>query len=106
MDGTKDPKGAENEHRKQELVLKRFRMRECNLLIGTSFLEDGIDLPKCNLVIRFDVPKDYRSYVHTKERARAADSLYCLLVDSYQRDLFVEQLAKYLETEEVRERIL
>lgn len=76
-------------------------MRDCNLLIGTSFLEEGIDLPKCNLVIRFDVPKDYRSYVHTKERARAADSLYCLLVNFNQRDKFIEELAKYYEIEQV-----
>lgn len=103
VDGTKDPKGAENEHRKQELMLKRFRIRACNLLIGTSFLEEGIDLPKCNLVIRFDVPKNYRSYINTKERARAADSLYCLMVDSHCREAFVNDLAKYYETEAVKQ---
>lgn len=101
VDGTKDPKGAENEHRKQELMLKRFRIRACNLLIGTNFLEEGIDLPKCNLVIRFDTPSSYRSYINTKERARATDSLYCLLVDANTQDNFVNQLGKYYETEAV-----
>lgn len=31
----------EMEHRKQEEVLKRFRIHECNLLIATSILEEG-----------------------------------------------------------------
>lgn len=86
-------------------MLKRFRIRACNLLIGTSFLEEGIELPKCNLVIRFDVPKHYRSYINTKERARAANSLFCLLVGPNEKDDFVHELAKYYETEAVRTHI-
>lgn len=31
----------EMEHRKQEEVLKRFRIHECNLLIATAILEEG-----------------------------------------------------------------
>ena len=34
-----EPKEAEAEHRRQEEVLKRFRMHDCNILIGTSVLE-------------------------------------------------------------------
>lgn len=65
-DPVTEPKDAEQEHRRQEDVLKRFRMHDCNLLIGTSVLEEGIDLPKCNLVVRWDTPKSYRSYVQCK----------------------------------------
>lgn len=101
MDGNKDPKGAETEHRKQELVLKKFRTRECNVLIGTSFLEEGIDLPKCNLVVRFNVPQDYRSYVFSKERARATDSWFCLLINDNERHAFIQRLAEFMEIEKV-----
>lgn len=55
-----DHKEAQNEHRKQEEVLKKFRMHECNLLISTPVLEEGYDLPKCNLIIRWDPPSTYR----------------------------------------------
>lgn len=79
-DPIKDPKEAEIEHRKQEEVLKRFRMHECNLLIGTSVLEEGIDLPKCNLVIRWNEPVSYRSYVQCKGRARASTAYHILFV--------------------------
>ncbi|CAD6994431.1 unnamed protein product [Ceratitis capitata] len=75
-----EPKEAELEHRRQEEVLKRFRMHDCNVLIGTSVLEEGIDLPKCNLVVRWDAPTTYRSYVQCKGRARAAPAYHVILV--------------------------
>lgn len=84
VDRTADPvtetKQAENEHRKQEEVLKRFRMHSCNLLIGTAVLEEGIELPKCNLVIRWDAPTTYRSYVQCKGRARAHQAFHVIMV--------------------------
>lgn len=75
-----ESKQFENEHRKQEEVLKRFRMHSCNLLIGTSVLEEGIELPKCNLVIRWDLPTTYRSYVQCKGRARAQRAFHVIMV--------------------------
>lgn len=84
VDRTADPitetKQAENEHRKQEEVLKRFRMHSCNLLIGTAVLEEGIELPKCNLVIRWNPPTTYRSYVQCKGRARAHQAYHVIMV--------------------------
>ncbi|ALC45996.1 Dcr-1 [Drosophila busckii] len=79
-DPTTEPKEAEQEHRRQEEVLKRFRMHDCNVLIGTSVLEEGIDVPKCNLVVRWDPPTTYRSYVQCKGRARAAPAYHVMLV--------------------------
>jgi endoribonuclease Dicer len=75
-----EPKEYELEHRKQEEVLKKFRMHECNLLISTSVLEEGFDLPKCNLVVRWDPPESYRSYVQCKGRARAPNALHIIMV--------------------------
>lgn len=77
-----ESKQFENEHRKQEEVLKRFRMHSCNLLIGTSVLEEGIELPKCNLVIRWNLPTTYRSYVHCKGRARAQRAFHIIMVSA------------------------
>lgn len=84
IDKTADPvtesKEAESEHRKQEEVLKKFRMHECNLLISTAVLEEGFDLPKCNLVVRWDPPKSYRSYVQCKGRAKAPNALHVIMI--------------------------
>lgn len=76
-------------------------MRECNLLVGTSVLEEGIDIPKCNLVIHFDVPQVYRSYVQSKGRARAQDAYYILMIEEDRTECFVNQLAQYFEIEQV-----
>ncbi|XP_076750079.1 endoribonuclease Dcr-1 [Xylocopa sonorina] len=88
-------KDLEIEHRKQEEVLKRFRIHECNLLISTSVLEEGIDIPKCNFVMRYDFPKTYQSYVQCKSRARAADALHVLLVSQELSKEYLWQLAQY-----------
>lgn len=68
--------------KKQENVLRQFRQHKFNLLIATCVVEEGLDIPKCNLVCRFDLPKTFRSYVQSKGRGRAKDSCYYLLVDS------------------------
>lgn len=81
-DPVTESKQFENEHRKQEEVLKRFRMHSCNLLIGTSVLEEGIELPKCNLVIRWNLPTTYRSYVQCKGRARAQRAFHIIMVSA------------------------
>nr|CAD7454255.1 unnamed protein product [Timema tahoe] len=76
-------------------------MRECNLLVATSVLEEGMELPKCNLVVRFDLPTGYRSYAQSKGRARAADSHYVLVTEEGNRETFLRQLAEYREIEEM-----
>ncbi|XP_076297462.1 endoribonuclease Dcr-1 isoform X1 [Lasioglossum baleicum] len=88
-------KDVDVEHRKQEEVLKRFRIHECNLMISTSILEEGIDIPKCNFVMRYDFPKTYQSYVQCKSRAKAVDALHVILVPKTTSKECVWQLAQY-----------
>ncbi|XP_078671533.1 endoribonuclease Dicer-like [Branchiostoma floridae x Branchiostoma belcheri] len=87
--------------RRQEEILRRFRMHENNLLIGTSVVEEGVDVPKCNLVVRFDLPRDYRSYVQSKGRARAQGSHYVMLVQQHELDAFKEDLVQFKGIEKI-----
>ncbi|KAG8041648.1 hypothetical protein G9C98_002941 [Cotesia typhae] len=91
----------ETEYRKQEEVLKRFRIHECNLLIATAILEEGIEIPKCNFVMRYDIPKSYRSYVQAKSRAKAADALHVLLVENSNSKEYIWKLSQYHYVEEI-----
>lgn len=59
-------KEAEMMYKKQEEILRKFRNKEFNLLVSTSVLEEGVDVPRCNLVVRFNLPTGYRSYVQSK----------------------------------------
>lgn len=91
----------EMEHKKQEEVLKKFRIHECNLLISTSVLEEGIDIPKCNFVMRFDFPKNYQSYAQCKSRARANDAVHILLVSETRAENCIKELAHYHYIEQI-----
>lgn len=66
-------------------VLEKFKNGENNLIIATKVLEEGIDLQECNLVICYDKPENFRSYVQGKGRARMTQSLYVIMteVDEY-----------------------
>ncbi|XP_041927934.1 LOW QUALITY PROTEIN: endoribonuclease Dicer [Alosa sapidissima] len=94
-------KQMEVEFRKQEEVLRKFRAHETNLLIATSIVEEGVDIPKCNLVVRFDLPTEYRSYVQSKGRARAPLSNYIMLADSERTKAFEEDLKTYKAIEKI-----
>ncbi|XP_036397855.1 endoribonuclease Dicer [Megalops cyprinoides] len=94
-------KQMEVEFRKQEEVLRKFRAHETNLLIATSIVEEGVDIPKCNLVVRFDLPTEYRSYVQSKGRARAPVSNYIMLADTERTKTFEEDLKTYKAIEKI-----
>ncbi|XP_071514662.1 endoribonuclease Dcr-1 isoform X2 [Panulirus ornatus] len=96
-----DPRAAEAEHKKQEEVLRRFRHHECNVLVSTRVLEEGIDVPQCNLVLRFDPPIDYRSYVHSCGRARGLDTFYFHLITKKQEQSFLRDMATYSAFQQV-----
>ena len=39
--------------KKQGEVLEAFRRGDCNVLLATNVAEEGIDVPACNLVVRY-----------------------------------------------------
>ncbi|ELU12939.1 hypothetical protein CAPTEDRAFT_223153 [Capitella teleta] len=88
-------------YKKQEEILKRFRQKDLNLLVSTSVLEEGIDFPKCNLVVKFDAPTSYRSYVQSKARARALKSKYYILTEPTNQGPFHTTLSTYKGIENI-----
>lgn len=92
---------AELEHRKQEDVLRKFRAHECNILIATPILEQGYDLPKCNLVVKLNTPTSFHSYVFTKARARTSTSHYVTLVHAEEAAHALRQFAEFKEVQKL-----
>ena len=60
--------------------MTKFRTGKSNVLVGTSVVEEGVDIPKCNLVVMFDFPQNFRAFVQSRGRGRAKDAKYVLLV--------------------------
>ncbi|KAG0414212.1 hypothetical protein HPB47_008640 [Ixodes persulcatus] len=86
---------------RQEEVLQKFRARECNLLVATSVVEEGIEVPRCNLVVRFDPPENLRAYMLSKGKAKAAHSRYFVLVPREESARFLEDLHDHRTTEQI-----
>lgn len=87
--------------KKQNSVLENFRKEKINLLISTSVVEEGVDVPHCNTVVRFDFPQNYRAYIQSKGRARAKVSKYLLLINTKEKQKQLADLANFREIERV-----
>jgi ERCC4-related helicase len=71
----------------QRHTLPKFRAKELDLVIATSVLEEGIDIPACNTVICFDQPANLKSFVQRRGRARKNDSQLILMQASQSNKL-------------------
>lgn len=87
----------ETDNKAQEEVLKKFRMHECNLLISNTILEEGIDIPRCNVVVHFDEPRSYREYVQCKSRARTSTAYHLFIIPDDRISDFTKKLAEYYQ---------
>ena len=61
-------------------AIEDFRKKKYNLLVSTTVIEEGLDIPSCDLVVRFDnLSTNLRSYVQSKGRARDMNSRFLVL---------------------------
>ena len=66
--------------KEQQESLEDFRVGKKNLIISTNVLEEGIDVPRCNLVLAFEPPVNLVSFIQRRGRARDFASKYIVFV--------------------------
>ncbi|HOX81469.1 MAG TPA: DEAD/DEAH box helicase [Chryseolinea sp.] len=58
----------------REALLRAFKNKQVNMLIGTDVLSRGIDVEGISMVINYDVPPDPEDYVHRVGRTARAET--------------------------------
>lgn len=62
------------EQDEREVLLRSFKSRKLQILIGTDILSRGIDVEGIDLVMNYDVPGDPEDYIHRIGRTARAES--------------------------------
>jgi ATP-dependent RNA helicase RhlE len=79
------------EQQEREEILRAFKNKQINMLIGTDVLSRGIDVEGISLVINWDVPPDPEDYVHRigrTARAETTGTAITLINEKDQRKFF------------------
>ena len=88
----------------QQEVMESFRKGESNVVVATSVAEEGLDVPACNLVIRFQHVSNEIARTQTQGRARAAESEAFTILSSDSKKPYQEM--KNDELQALVERVL
>ncbi|KAF5903248.1 putative ATP-dependent RNA helicase DHX58, partial [Clarias magur] len=83
--------------REQKDTIQKFRDGNLNLLISTSVAEEGLDIPECNVVIRYGLLTNEIAQQQASGRARAKDSVYSVVAPAGGREMRKEKTNEYLE---------
>ena len=81
----------------QKTTLDDLRRGRKNLIVTTNALEEGIDVSRCKLVICFDRPRNLKSFIQRRGRARRSDSKYVIM---FEEGPDLEHVAEFAALEE------
>ncbi|KAM8818989.1 ATP-dependent RNA helicase DHX58 [Rhynchonycteris naso] len=83
--------------RDQQDVIHKFRDGNLNLLVATSVAEEGLDIPQCNVIVRYGLLTNEISMVQARGRARANQSVYSFVAIQGSREVRRELVNEALE---------
>ncbi|XP_056005193.1 antiviral innate immune response receptor RIG-I-like isoform X2 [Ostrea edulis] len=81
----------------QDEILRLFREGNHKVIIATSVAEEGLDIQKCSLVVRYDHVTNEIAMVQSRGRGRAEDSKYVVLASEDSNTVKKEELNQIRE---------
>lgn len=81
MGANQDDNFSSSSFRQQLMTIIKFKDGELNCIFATSVAEEGLDIPDCNLIIRFDLYKTMIQYIQSRGRARQVQSTYVHMIE-------------------------
>lgn len=81
MGANQDDNCSSTSFRQQLMTIIKFKDGDLNCIFATSVAEEGLDIPDCNLIIRFDLYKTMIQYIQSRGRARQAQSTYVHMIE-------------------------
>ncbi|KAK4671059.1 Dicer-like protein 1 [Podospora pseudoanserina] len=72
---------SKTSYRDQVLTIIKFKKGELNCIFATSVAEEGLDIPDCNIIIRFDLYDTLIQYIQSRGRARQEKSTYIHMIE-------------------------
>lgn len=79
--GATDDGSSATSFRSQLKTIIDFKKGILNCIFATSVAEEGLDIPACNLIIRFDICNTMIQYIQSRGRARQEESTYVHLLE-------------------------
>lgn len=81
MGANTDDGSSSTSFRIQLKTIIDFKKGDLNCIFATSVAEEGLDIPDCNLIVRFDLCKTMIQYIQSRGRARQQDSTYIHMLE-------------------------
>ncbi|XP_042247911.1 probable ATP-dependent RNA helicase DHX58 [Thunnus maccoyii] len=81
----------------QSDTISNFRDGRLNLLISTSVAEEGLDIPECNLVVRYGLLTNEIAQQQASGRARKEESQYSVVAQKGGQEERREHINEFLE---------
>ncbi|KAK3294877.1 dicer-like protein 1 [Chaetomium fimeti] len=86
-------------YRDQVLTIIKFKKGELNCIFATSVAEEGLDIPDCNVILRYDLNNTLIQYIQSRGRARQEGSIYIHMAESGNAE-HVKKLSQNQENED------
>ncbi|EFA80390.1 putative RNA helicase [Heterostelium album PN500] len=72
----------------QKDIVEKFRSGQHNVIVATAVLEEGLDVPECNVVIRIDSPATVTAYTQSRGRLRSKKSEFYAILKDFESNIY------------------